>query len=98
MFPSWPKDWDASFTLLAHGAFLVSSSMAKGQIEFVEIKSRLGGECRLRNPWPDKTVTLYRNDNKTENLSGPLLKFQTAKGETITLMPTGRTPRSKKIP
>jgi hypothetical protein len=30
VFPSFPREWDASFTLLARGAFLVSSSMVSG--------------------------------------------------------------------
>jgi hypothetical protein len=88
VFPAWPKEWDAAFTLLARGAFMVSSSMEKGQIEFVEIRSNAGGECRLRNPWPDATVTLDRNGKQTEDLSGSLLKFPTTKGDVITIRPS----------
>ena len=56
VFPAWPKEWDAAFTLLARGAFLVGSSMKAGKIESVRIESQAGGECRLRNPWPGATV------------------------------------------
>ncbi len=98
IFNDWPKSWDASFTLLARGAFLVSSSMEKGQIEFVEIQSQVGGECRLRNPWPDRTVTLYRNREKAEDLSGPLLKFPTARAETVIIAPQGSAPSRKRVP
>lgn len=52
VFPAWPRDWDASFRLLARGGFLVSASMEGGQIAPVEIESRRGETCRLRNPWP----------------------------------------------
>jgi len=97
IFNSWPKEWDAAFKLLAHGAFLVSSSIEKGQIEFVEIQSQVGGECRLRNPWPDETVTLYRNGKKEKELSGSLLNFPTTRGETITVAPKGTTPSLKKV-
>ena len=89
VFPAWPKEWDAAFTLLARGAFLVSSSMAAGKIEFVEIQSQAGGECRLRNPWPESTVTLHRNGTKTEDLSGSLLTFPTAKGEIVSVVVKG---------
>ncbi len=51
VFPAWPKEWEASFRLLARGGFLVTSSIRGGEVEFVEIESRLGEECGLRNPW-----------------------------------------------
>ncbi|MDP2896009.1 MAG: hypothetical protein Q8Q12_05545 [bacterium] len=97
IFNDWPKSWDASFTLLARGAFLVSSSMEKGQIEFVEIQSRVGGECRLRNPWPEATLTLYQNGKKAEDVSGSLLTFATARGETIIVVPRASKPSRKRI-
>ncbi len=70
VFPAWPQDWDAAFTLLARGGFLVTSSLQKGVIEFVEIISQLGGECRVRNPWPDREVALYRNGKNERNING----------------------------
>jgi hypothetical protein len=98
VFPAWPKEWDAAFTLLARGAFLVSSSMKAGRIEFVQVESQAGGECRLRNPWPDTVVTLYRDDKKTEDLSGPLLTFPTQRGEVLVLVPKGTTPSPRRAP
>jgi hypothetical protein len=96
VFPAWPKEWDAAFALLARGGFLVSSSMTAGKIEFVEIKSQVGGECRLRNPWPDTTVALYRNGTKAEDLSGSLLAFLTSKGEVVNIVPKGtKLPRKE---
>ena len=97
IFNDWPKSWDAAFTLLARGAFLVSSSMDKGRIEFVQIQSKVGGECRLRNPWPGKVVTLYRDGEKAEDLSGSLLRFPTVAGETITVVYKGTRPPPKEI-
>lgn len=87
VFPAWPKEWDASFALLARGAFLVGSSMKAGKIESVRIESQAGGECRLRNPWPGATVTLERRGGPTQNLSGDLLRFATTKGEVLTIRP-----------
>ncbi len=98
LFNDWPRSWDASFSLLARGVFLVSSSMEKGQIDFVEIQSRVGGECRLRNPWPGRTATLCRNGGKAEDLSGSLLKFATARGETVIVVPQSSKPLRKVIP
>lgn len=89
VFPSWPKDWDAEFKLLARGGFLVSSSQRKSKIEFVEINSQLGQVCKLQNPWGDVEVTLYRNGSKAETISGALLKFNTVKGENIVVVKSG---------
>ncbi len=89
VFPAWPRQWDAQFTLMARGAFAVSASMKSGRIEFVRIHSQRGGPCRLRNPWPDTPVTLDRNTEEPETLSGPLLGFPTAPGDTITLLAAG---------
>jgi hypothetical protein len=86
VFESWPRDWDAAFTLLARGAFVVSSSMEKGRVRSVEISSQAGGECRVRNPWPGgQTVAIYRNGRKAEELSGSLLVFPTQRNETVAI-------------
>jgi hypothetical protein len=93
VFPAWPKEWDASYTLLARGAFLITSSMRQGQIGFVEIESQAGAECRLRNPWREGEVTLYRDGKKSENLQGSLLRFPTRQGERIVVVASGDTPQ-----
>jgi hypothetical protein len=99
VFPAWPREWDAAYTLLARGAFLVSSSMEKGQIEFVQIQAQVGGLCRLRNPWRDQTtVTLYRNGIIWKEMRGPLLKFDTQKGQSIVVVPKGLLPVRLKFP
>jgi hypothetical protein len=91
VFAAWPKEWDAEFTLLCRGGFLVTSAMRKSEIEFVEIHSQLGGECWLRNPWGEGEVTLFLNGLQTEKLVGSLLKFSTAKGEVIVICERGET-------
>jgi hypothetical protein len=96
IFPAWPREWDAQFTLAARDAFLISASMDKGRIEFVEIQSQKGGQCRVQNPWPDADVTLYRNGKQAEDISGVLLAFSTVTGETITMVPKGK-PLLKKV-
>lgn len=93
IFNSWPKSWDAAFTLLAHGGFFVSSSLQKKEIEFVEIHSQLPGQCRLQNPWGDKVkVTLCRDGKKWKDMEGSLLTFNTRKGETLIVTRSGLAP------
>ncbi|HEY3453417.1 MAG TPA: hypothetical protein VGK64_02370, partial [Bryobacteraceae bacterium] len=89
VFPAWPSDWDAEFRLLAAGAFHVTSAKRNGKVEFVQIESQAGAPCKLRNPWGESKVTLYRNGVKAENLSGTLLDFRTTRGETIVVAPSG---------
>ena len=92
VFAAWPRDWDAAFTLLCRGGFLVTSSMQSGRIEFVEIKSQVGGQCRLRNPWPDTEVTLYRDGSKWKDVRGALLKFETDRDQIFVVVPKGVPP------
>jgi hypothetical protein len=89
IFPAWPKEWDAQFTLAARDAFVISASMEKGRIEFVEIHSKRGGQCRVQNPWPSDEITLYRNGKPIGNLSGRLLAVSTVAGETLVMTPKG---------
>jgi hypothetical protein len=94
VFAAWPTDWDASFSLLARGGFMVSSMMKSGQVPFVELQSRLGGECRLRNPWGEGEVTLHRDGRPAETLSGSLLRFNTRQGEVVVVVRPGTNPES----
>ena len=87
VFPAWPQEWDAQFTLAARGAFLIGSLIRKGRIELVQVTSQAGSTCRLVNPWPGRPVNLYRNGTRAETLSGELLTFATKKGETIVATP-----------
>ncbi len=86
---SWPRDWDVDFQLLAKGGFLVSSSLQGGKIRFVEIQSQLGGECRIRNPWPGSEVVLLADGREQGTLKDPLLKFPTDKGKSYLLVAAG---------
>lgn len=92
VFPAWPAEWDAAFQLLAKGGFLVTSSIRSGQVEFVEVRSQLGGECRLRNPWAAEGATLYRNGRKVEDLAGSLLSLPTRTEEILILVRKGTAP------
>jgi hypothetical protein len=92
VFPAWPMEWGAEYTLLCRGGFLVTSAIHKGQVEFIEIRSQFGGECRLRNIWGQGDVTLYRAGRKSESLKGSVLNFNTIKGEDIVVVRADTTP------
>ena len=96
VFEACPQDWDAEFTLLCKGAFLVTSSIRKGNIDFIEIKSQTGGQCRVRNPWPGKQLSVYLNGTKQKNISGSLLEFETDKGQILLIVPKGTSPQKLK--
>ena len=91
VFPAWPKEWNARYTLLARGGFLVTSSMNNGSVESVELESQAGAPCKLRNPFP-AAADLHRNGIKVETLHGPMLEFKTQRGEHIAVTPTGKRP------
>jgi len=87
VFAAWPADWDADFMLRARGAFLVRSSSHGGQVAFVELRSLAGAPVRLRNPWGAAPVTLYRNGERWKSMEGPLLTFDTARGDVLLVTP-----------
>ena len=88
VFPNWVKSKDAGFTTLrAMGAFLISSSLNHGKVEYVNIFSEKGRSCTLENPWGDQKVQMVRNGQKPEILSGRLLKFDTKPTERISIKP-----------
>ena len=97
IFAEWPKDWDAAFTLLARGGFLVSAAQQGGTVPLVEIVSQAGGPLRLANPWGASDVTVYRNGRKSEDGSGSVLMLPTVRNETLVVLPKGRTPAAVKM-
>lgn len=59
VFPAVPDNWATGFTLLARGAFVVSSERKKdGTIPGVFVESRKGNMCRLVNPWPGLEISV----------------------------------------
>lgn len=100
IFDRWPKDWDGAFTLLARGAFEVSSSIHGGQVGFVEIHSLAGSDCSFKSSWGKGGVVLFRNGKKAETVTpdpAGLLKFKTRKDEQIILALPGVTPAKVEI-
>jgi hypothetical protein len=87
VFPAWPRDWDADFTLLAPGAFVVHASFHAGRIDFVELRSNAGSPCVLKNPWGAGEVSLTRDGQPGGRLKGATLDFTTQAGEKIRITP-----------
>jgi hypothetical protein len=89
IFPAWPREWDAQYTLLGRNAFLVSSSMRKGLIEFVEVVSQAGNELRIRNPWPGNEVVIYRNGKEWQVNKQDRIELPTAAGDQLIFIKKG---------
>ncbi len=86
VFPNWNHRKDAAFQQLrAYGAFIVSSRLHGGEVEYVRILSEKGRPCVMDNPWPLSKVQLVRNGKTAETLQGKTLRFQTTEKETISL-------------
>jgi hypothetical protein len=87
VFPAWPSDWDASYVLRARGAFVVSASVQRAKIAFVELRSLAGAEARLRNPWDEAAVRVFRDGAAAETMDGAVLVLATRVGETLRVVP-----------
>jgi len=94
VFPAWPKVWDASFRLLARGGFLVTAAIRNGKVKFVEIESRLGEACQLRNPWGTPCLVTKIGGSKQE-LDSDIFHFDTGRGKRYRVSPkdSQATPR-----
>ena len=88
VFPAWPKQWDAAFRLLARGGFSVAAAIEKGRTRFVEIESRLGETCRVRNPWSGKCAVL-RGTELIDESDDQVVEFATEMGALYLLVPAG---------
>lgn len=86
VFPAWPREWDAEFRLLARGGFLVHARHTTGVVEFVEVHSRRGEACRLRNPWRTR-CSVEQAGEPARELDGEVLEFDTAPGATYRVLP-----------
>ena len=87
VFPAWPKAWDACFRLLARGGFLVSSAIRNGGVAFVDVESRRGERCRLRNPWG--LPVAVTGDTGSDLMDGDVISFATRAGGRYRLLPHG---------
>jgi len=91
IFANWPAGADARFgDLRAFGAFLVSSDVRAGVVQYLRIVSERGLPLILVNPWPSSTtLRLWRNGNDAGTLADPELSIPTSPGEVLHLAPDG---------
>ena len=90
VFPVWPKSKDARFVnIRTWGAFLVSSALKGGAVQYVKIHSERGRNCTMVNPWPGKPVVVYRSGKRAETLNGERILLKTEAGGTVVLGPEG---------
>ena len=90
IFPTWPMGSDAKFgNLRAYGAFLVSSAIQNNVSPYVRIVSERGGSFTLLNPWPGKSMVVYRNGVDAGTLSATTVTVPTCTGDSIFVAPAG---------
>ena len=89
VFPAWPKEWEASFRLLARGGFLVTSAFQERKVPFIEIESRLGEPCRLRNPW-GRPCLIKEVHGAAQELDGSVLHFGTERDKRYRIWPADK--------
>ncbi|MFH1732273.1 MAG: hypothetical protein ABIF82_11575 [Planctomycetota bacterium] len=86
IFPDWPAGRDARFgQLRADGAFLVSSELKGGQVQYVTIHSEKGRPCVIQNPWPGRAVSIQSAGEEPQTATGDTISLPTDPGQTITL-------------
>ena len=86
VFPVWPRQRDARFhSLRAQGAFLVSSQLKGGQVQYVRILSERGRPCTLVNPWPGQAASLSRNGDEAQPVRGERFSLSTEAGDVLVL-------------
>jgi alpha-L-fucosidase 2 len=102
VFPALPDNWATSFTLLARGAFVVSSEIKKdGAIPGVYIESQKGNTCRIVNPWSGSDVTVLSMSEKGKKINYKadtknIVEFKTIPGFTYLIVPKGKEEISQK--
>ncbi|MFF3562409.1 hypothetical protein ACFYXS_20455 [Streptomyces sp. NPDC002574] len=90
VFADWPANTNAKFgDLMAAGGFLISSSMSGNAVQYVRAVSQRGGSLVVTNPWPGRSVQVYRDGSDAGTFSGARLTLATSAGETVTLAPPG---------
>ncbi|MDD5705207.1 MAG: hypothetical protein PHR35_04735 [Kiritimatiellae bacterium] len=76
--PACPAGVSFAFTLFAEGGFAVAAEGIGEQVAWVYITSRLGGLCRLANPWEGGRVFLRRAQaDAWRETQGEMIAFET---------------------
>lgn len=100
VFPNWTGA-DASFTRLRErGAFLLSSSMTGGQVDYIEITSEKGEPVKLVNPWDNAIVRVTDQSGQeidykkgsTVNSGEKTIEFESTENAVYTIAYAGEEP------
>jgi hypothetical protein len=90
VFADWPNGTDGRFgDLRAYGAFLVSSDVRGGVVQYVRVASEAGGSFTLVNTWPTGMLHAYRNGADAGTLSGAEVSMPTSVGDVVLIAPDG---------
>ena len=88
VFPAWPTHLDASYRdLRTRGAFLVSSQLEDGEVQYIEIKSEHGGDCRIINPWDARILGIIHNGVESKIHAGDEFAMTTSRDDVIIVKP-----------
>jgi len=89
VFPAIPTAWNTkriAFTLLARGAFIVSSERdEEAQVTRIGIKSLKGNICRIQNPWTRNDIAVMAANGKDK------IKYRIEKDGVITFATLSNT-------
>jgi len=96
IFPAVPEFWHNAYfkDLRAEGGFLMTAKMENREIIFIDIKSEVGGECRIKNPYPNAEITNLKT-KKSFISYDTVINLATKPGDVFRLTINGR--KIKKI-
>lgn len=98
VFPATPSHWPARFTLMACGAFRVTSERRAGgaAAAYVTIEAVGGTErvCRVAVPWPEDTVARPRGGADDVPRRDRVVELRLHPGDAVCLFPAGRPPEA----
>lgn len=77
--PAWNRKYDAKFLLAVRDGFEVCCEIKDGAVRVVEIYSKCGKTCVVRNTF-DKSVTVEFPDDTERLYEGDYIEFPTEKG------------------
>ena len=73
LFPAWPDEWDAQFTLRARGGFVVTASKRAGRSSRSSFARKPARSRESATHGAQRAVTLFRNGKRSQQLKGALL-------------------------
>ena len=93
VLPAVSRDWSGVFRLRAEGGFIVAVDFAQGVARLVEVRSVLGGRCKIQNPW-NETCLVSEGGRVVLRTDAASLEFETQPG-SVYLMESAARPLSE---